>query len=125
MGLSSLVDTILEDGHIEESEVEDLRAEIYGEHGDGGTDVTQNELREVWRAKDEAESYCTAFGDFVVQAAVDCVLGDSTTPGSVDADEAALLNELIGADGMTDEIEERVLVAVRQRATSVHPTLMG
>jgi hypothetical protein len=119
------IEAILDDGHIDETETLAIAAEIYGEEGDGGTDITEGELRILFTLKDSADSYCSAFGDLVVQATTDFALNDENTPNVVDEYEASVLNELIQGDGVTDEVEERILISIRNRATSIHPSLMG
>ena len=119
------VQAILADGHVDLEETQNLRAEIYGEDGDGGSQVTEGELRTLFQIKDGADSYVSEFGDLVVEAAVSYALEDPDTPGVVDAGEAAVLNELIQGDGEIDEVETRILTAIRTRAESVHPSLIG
>lgn len=119
------ITAILADNHIDEQEVEDIRTEIYSEDGDGGAHVTLAELTDLFTLKDSGATYVPAFGDLVVEAAVNYALNDPNTPGVVDADEAAGLNSLIMGDGEVDDVERRILTAIRAQATSVHPTLMG
>ena len=61
----------------------------------------------------------------MTRATVAYALEDAETPGVVDAGEAAVLNELIGADGTTDEYEAAALRQIHATATSVHPSLMS
>lgn len=119
------IQAILADGHIDSEKTANIRTEIYSEEGDGGSAVTAGEMRQLFELKDNADSYVAEFGDLVVQAAIDYALNDPDTPGVVDAEEAALLNELIMGDGEIDDVERRILTAIRAQATSVHPSLMG
>jgi hypothetical protein len=113
------ISAILDDGHIDESETISIQDAICLGN------VTEEDLRTLFMLKDEADSYCSAFGDLVVLVAVDFALNDSATPGVVDADEAAVLNELILSDGVLDEVEERILTTIREQAIQIHPSLMS
>ena len=119
------IQAILADGHVDLEETQAIREEIFGEAGDGGSQVTAGELRQLFQIKDGADSYVSEFGDLVVEATVAFALEDPDTPGVVDADEAALLNELIQSDGEIDAVETRILTAIRTLATSVHSSLIG
>jgi hypothetical protein len=113
------ISAILADGHIDESETISIQDAIcFG-------NVTEEDLRTLFMLKDEADSYCSAFGDLVVLAAVDFALNDPITPGVVDADEAAVLNELMLSDNVLDEVEDRILTTIRKQATQIHPSLLS
>jgi hypothetical protein len=111
---------ILSDGHINVDETASIRAEVYA---DG--QIEEEELRDLYYLKDTAESYVPEFGQLVADATVSFALGDKNTPGEVSGDEAEVLNDLIGADGTTDNWEQLALSRIRKEATSVHPSLMS
>lgn len=113
------IDAILADGHIDESEVDAIRAEIYA---DGIIDL--DEAQDLFTLADEADSYCDAFATLFIEAITTAVLSDEETPGVVDADEAEFLNAMIMGDGEVSDLERRLLANIRAQATSVHESLM-
>ena len=117
------ITAITADGYIDEHEVSLIRADIFGEHGDEGSDVSEAELRMVDEIKNGVTfgEWTTSFADTYVEAVVNYAARD----GEVDAGEAAVLNELFGADGTIDALEARALTALRQSGATIHESLMG
>lgn len=114
---------ITSDGYIDEHENSLVRADIFGEHGDEGADVSEAEFRMVDEIKNGVPfgQWTSSFADTYVEAGVNYAARD----GEVDAGEAAVLNELIGADGTIDALEARLLTAIRQSGATIHSSLMG
>lgn len=117
------IDAILEDGYIDGDEVAAIRAEIFADDGDEGSDVSEAEFRMVDEIKNGVEygQWVSAFEVLYIEAGMNYAARD----GEVDANEAGVLNELIGADGVTDPLEERLLIALRSSGATIHPSLMG
>jgi hypothetical protein len=103
---------ILADGRIDEDEVAQLRAELYA---DGKID--KDEVEFLIALRNEAASVCPAFEDFFFGAVKDNVLAD----GSIDAEEAFWLRQLVFADGKVDEREKQFLRELRGQARKVSP----
>jgi len=117
------IQAIVEDGFIDDSEVAAIRAEIFGDDGEDGSDVSEGEFRMVDQIKNSVEygQWVPAFEVLYIEAGVNYAARD----GEVDANEAAVLNEIIGADGMTDALEEHLLISLRASGATIHPSLMG
>src|SRR5262249_17793485 len=85
------------DGRIDEEEVVRLRRELYA---DGVID--RSEVNLLVDLRQQAAAVCPAFEDLFFQAVKDHLLAD----GSLDADEAAWLREVLTADGVIDDREK-------------------
>jgi hypothetical protein len=110
--LQQLKAMILDDGVIEEAEVEIIRRELYA---DGQIDRAEVEF--LIAVRNEAEGTCPAFEALFFKALKQNVLAD----GTVDADEAAWLREMLFADGKIDAHEKQFLRDLKAGAKSVSP----
>jgi uncharacterized tellurite resistance protein B-like protein len=110
--LQKLKAEILADGRIDEEEVTRLRAELYA---DGKIDKEEVEL--LIALRNGATSVCPSFEKLFFQAVKDNVLTD----GSIDAEEASWLREMLFADGKIDEGEKQFLRQLRSEARKVCP----
>ncbi len=117
--LAALVVAILEDGVIDEAEVEQLRALLLA---DGVIDREEAdalfELNDATSGKDNHASW----NEFFVTSLVAHVLEDDESPGVVDEDEGAYLKGKIYGDGEVDANERALIKALKESATGVIPT---
>ena len=110
--LRKLKAEILADGRIDDAEVARLRTELYA---DGKIDKDEVEL--LIALRNGATEVCPAFEKLFFQALKDNVLQD----GSIDAEEASWLREMLFADGKIDENEKQFLRQLRSEARSTSP----
>ena len=119
--LSSLKSAVLEDGIIDESEVQMIRSVIYGTGGGAGSDVDRAEadfifdLNDATSGKDNHSSWKELF----VEAIAKHVLEDEESPGEVDEDEGEWLIKRIEGDGKYDENEKALLKNIEKNAKSI------
>lgn len=123
--LEALRAAILEDGVIDDSEVEMIRKVIYGSASGGGTSVDKAEadflfdLNDATSGKNNSPAWKTLF----VEAISKHVLEDESSPGKIDEAEADWLIERIEGDGEYDENEKALLQYIKTHATDIHPKL--
>ena len=110
--LKKLKAEILADGRIEEEEVQRLQRELYA---DGQID--KDEVEFLIALRNEAASTCASFDPFFFKAIKDNVLTD----GSIDAEEAAWLRQMLFTDGKIDDNEKQFLRQLRSQARQVSP----
>jgi len=110
--LQDLKARLLADGVIDDSEVEVLRKELYA---DGKIDQAEVELLVALR--NEAKQTCSSFEKLFFEAVTENVLQD----GSIDADEAKWLREMLFADGKIDAAEKQFLQQLHTKARKVSP----
>lgn len=115
MNLQELKADLLADGIIDAAEVEKLKEILYA---DGIIDKEEAdflfELNDAVTGKDNDPSW----ESFFIQAIADFLLKDEVSPGEIDADEAAWLEEKIGADGQVDGTEKALLEKLKVEAKS-------
>lgn len=115
MNLQELKADLLADGIIDAAEVEKLKEILYA---DGVIDKEEAdflfELNDAVTGKDNDPSW----ESFFIQAIADFLLKDEVSPGEIDADEAAWLEEKIGADGQVDGTEKALLEKLKVEAKS-------
>lgn len=118
--LKNLKDAILADGVVDASEVAQLRTAVYA---DGAVD--QEELQLMFDINNvvSGKANCPEWKELFVKVCTDALLADATSPGVVDADEAANLIALIGSDGQIDELELALLVNIAKTATDCDQSL--
>ena len=123
--LSSLKAAVLEDGIIDEAEVEMIRKVIYGTGGAGGAAVDRMEADFLFELNDatSGKENHPSWKDLFVEAISSHVLEDEVSPGEIDEDEAEWLIAKIEADGVTDENEEALLQNIKAKATAIADTL--
>jgi carbon storage regulator CsrA len=103
---------ILADGRIQEHQVEALRRELYA---DGKID--REEVEFLVSLRNQARSVSPSFDRLFFHALKDHILTD----GSVDAEEARWLREVLFADGQIDDNEKQFLRDLRATARQVSP----
>jgi hypothetical protein len=108
--LQNLKAQILADGTIEDHEVEVIRRELYAD----GT-IDREEVEFLIALRNEARSVCPAFEQLFFQAVKQNVLTD----GSIDAEEAAWLRQMLFADGKIDAREKEFLSELKNEARRV------
>lgn len=106
--MKELVKQILEDGKIEASEVQKLRAAILA---DGKVD--EEEAKALFKLNEEANEKDPSFKDLFVEGIKSFVLEDEV----IDEKEEKLLLENICADGKIDENERALLEALAAETT--------
>ncbi|MFX0132597.1 MAG: hypothetical protein ACFFDN_03005 [Candidatus Hodarchaeota archaeon] len=123
--LSSLKEAVLEDGIIDETEVQTICKVIYGTGSGAGEGVDRAEadfmfeLNDAVTGKDNHPSWQTLF----VEAISKHVLEDEVSPGEVDEDEANWLISRIEGDEQVDDTEKALLKAIKEKAKSIANTL--
>ena len=119
--LATLRDAVIEDGKVDDSEVVDIREEIFADDA-----IDQDEAVMLFEINDAVTGNpenSPLWGDLFVEAVTSFVLDDEDSTGSVDDAEAQFLVDQIGADGQIDALEERLLDNIRDNATSISPIL--
>lgn len=115
MTLQELKDDLLADGIIDAAEVAKLKEILYA---DGVIDKEEAdflfEINDAVTGKENDPSW----ESFFIQAISDFLLKDEVSPGEIDADEAAWLEEKIGADGQVDGTEKALLENLQKEAKS-------
>lgn len=118
--IADVVKAILEDGTIDEAEVAKLKERLYA---DGTIDKEEAEalftINDGVKGKDNAASWPKLFAG----AICDFLLKDETSPGIVDADEAAWLIEKLEGDGEIDANEKFLLKSLKENAKELHADL--
>lgn len=118
--LEELKRNLLADGKIDADEVELLRKELYD---DGVIDKEEAnllfELNDAVSGADNDSSWQKLF----VDAITSYLLEDETSPGEVDADEAAWLIAKIGNDGKIDGVEKALLLNLKDKAKPLPDSL--
>ena len=119
--LSSIKAAILEDGIIDEAEVEMIRKVIYGTGGAGGAAVERVEADFLFELNDavSGKENHPSWKDLFVEALSSHVLEDEVSPGEIDQAEADWLIAHIEADEVYDENEKALLQNIKDKATLV------
>jgi hypothetical protein len=123
--LSSLKAAVLEDGIIDEAEVEMIRKVVYGTGGAGGEAVERSEADFLFELNDATSGKANhpSWKDLFVEAISSHVLEDEASPGEIDKDEADYLVDKIMADGVVDENEKALLENIKAKATAIDASL--
>ena len=118
--VSEIVKAILEDGIVDETEVEQLKKRLYA---DGKIDKEEAEalftINNAVTGKNNAASWTKLFAE----AICDFLLKDDVSPGVVDDDEAAWLIAELEGDGQIDDTEKYLLKALKENAKELSPVL--
>ena len=111
--LESLKADILADGIIDADEAKQLTDLLYE---DGEIDQEEAdflfELNDAVSGNNNAPEWEALF----IKAICDFLLEDANSPGEIDAEEADWLVAKIGADGQVDELELKLLKALKEKA---------
>lgn len=123
--LESLKSAVLDDGIIDDAEVEMIKAVIYGTGGGAGEDVDRKEADFLFDLNDAVfgKDNAPAWQDLFVEAISKHVLEDETSPGVIDEDEADWLIGKIEGDGTYDTIEKALLSNIKASAKEIHTKL--
>lgn len=109
-----LVKEVIADGEISASEVEMLDQSVFE---DGK--ASKEEVEQLFKAKDNVTNVDPSFTDLLVKTVVAFALNDDDTPGVVSKEEGDFISSLITSDGTIDAIEKEVLLALKEKATSI------
>jgi|SaaInl8_200m_RNA_FD_contig_123_8634_length_3055_multi_8_in_0_out_2_4 hypothetical protein len=123
--IESLKTAILEDGIIDDNEVEMIKKVIYGTGGGAGEKVDRSEADFLFELNDAASGKENASGwkDLFVEALSKHVLEDEVSPGVIDEDEADWLISHIEGDETYDENEKALLLNIKTNAKEIHTKL--
>jgi len=123
--LASLKAAVLEDGVVDDDEVEMIKAVIYGKGGGEGEGVDRAEADFLFAINDavSGKANCAGWQALLVEAITKHVLEDETSPGEIDDDEAAWLIANIEGDGQVDEAEKAILASIKANATVIADSL--
>jgi len=123
--LESAKEAILEDGVIDDDEVEMIKKIIYGTGGGAGEDVDRAEADFLFDLNDatSGKNNAPSWKDLFVEAIGKHVLEDDVSPGVIDDAEAAWLIGRIEGDGTYDENEKALLLHIKSVAKDIHQTL--
>ena len=119
--LSSMKSAILEDGVIDEAEVQMIRKVIYGTGSGGGEAVDRAEADFLFDLNDatSGKPNHASWKDLLVEAICKHVLEDETSPGEIDEEEGDWLIARIEGDDEYDENEKALLSAIKGSARSI------
>ena len=123
--LESVKAAILEDGIIDDDEVEMIKKVIYGTGGGAGEGVDRAEADFLFDLNDatSGKNNSPAWKDLFVGAIAKHVLEDEVSPGAIDEDEADWLIERIEGDGIYDENEKALLLYIKANAKEIQDNL--
>ena len=123
--LDSLKQAILEDGVIDEGEVEMMKKVIYGIGGGGGEGIDRAEADFLFDLNDatSGRENCEEWKAFFIEAVTKHVLEDEISPGVIDEDEAGWLINRIEGDNTYDDNEKALLGNIKVKAKEIHPDL--
>jgi uncharacterized membrane protein YebE (DUF533 family) len=118
--IADVVNAILADGVIDDAEVTQLKKRLYA---DGTIDKEEAEalftINDGVKGKNNSPAWKTLFAE----AVCDFLLKDESSPGVVDADEAAWLIEKLEGDGDIDANEKFLLKSLKEKAKELAPNL--
>lgn len=119
--LETLKSSVLEDGVIDENEVNAIKAAIYGEGGADGSGVSRKEADFLFALNDavSGKKNHASWQKLFVEAISKHVLEDETSPGIIDEQEAAWLVAKISGDGKLDTAEKALFENISTKAKSM------
>ena len=125
--LDCLYQAIIEDGIIDEDEVDMIRTVIFSDGGAGGADIDNEEATFLFKLNDACSGNANSdvWKVLFVEALTKFVLEDEESPGEIDEDEAQFLIKNIWNDGSVDEAEKALLLSLKKQATKIHPSLLN
>ena len=123
--LSSIKSAILEDGVVDLEEVQMLTKVIYGAGGAGGADVDRAEAELIFEINDATSGggNVSEWTTFFVEAISKHVLEDEVSPNEIDDEEGDWLVSKIQGDGQLDDNEKSLLLAIKDKASSISEKL--
>lgn len=119
--LSSLKTAVLEDGIIDEVEVQIIRKVIYGTGSRAGTDVDRAEADFLFDLNDatSGKNNHPSWKELFVEAIGKHVLEDKISPGEIDEDEGNWLISRIERDDKYDDNEKALLADIKKKAKTI------
>lgn len=110
--LASLKAAVIDDGVIDDDEIDMIKAVIYGQGGGSGSDVDRAEADFLFALNDATSGAANSAGweALFVEAIVHHLLTDDDSAGTLGDSEADWLLARIEGDGETDENERALLV---------------
>lgn len=119
--LSSLKAAVLEDGVIDEAEVQMIRKVIYGPGGSAGTAVSREEADFLFDLNDATSGKLNhpSWKELFVEAISKHLLEDEVSPGEIDEAEGDWLVAHIESDQQYDENEKALLANIKKSAKSI------
>ena len=114
--MSEMLRDILADGVIDAGEVKQLRERLYA---DGSIDREEAELLFKLNDATSGKSNDASWQSFFVEALTDHVLGDKSSPGALDDDEAKWLLACMESDGKLDANEKALIDNIKAKAKSL------
>lgn len=123
--LGSMKNSILEDGIIDDAEVEMIRNVIFGTGGGAGEQVDRAEADFLFALNNatSGNKNSPAWKSLFVDALTKHVLEDDVSPGVVDEEEADWIIGRIEGDGVYDDNEKALLKSIKENARQVHRKL--
>ena len=118
--IDEVVKAILEDGVIDEAEVEQLKKRLYAD-----SKIDKEEAEALFTINDavKGKNNAAAWAKLFAEAVCDFLLKDETSPGVVDAEEAAWLIEKLEGDSEIDANEKFLLKSLKENAKELAPEL--
>ena len=123
--LESLKAAILEDGIIDDNEVDMLKKVIYGAGGGDGEGVDRAEADFLFDLNDSTsgKNNSSAWKELFVEAISKHILEDEKSPGVIDEGEADWLIGRIEGDETYDDNEKALLLYIKANAKEIHDKL--
>ncbi len=122
MGLQALKSEVLADGKVDADEVQKLSTAIFA---DGVVDREEADVLFEINDKVSGQANDTGWDDLFIKGVSSHVLSDETSPGEIDEGEADYLISKVMADGKVDDLEKKLLVNIKAKATKVHAKLQA
>jgi len=120
--LDSLKTTIIEDGIVDEEEVEMMKKVVYASAGASGSDIDRMEANMIFDINDATsgkEGHHASWKPFFVEAISKHLLDDEASPNEIDEDEGNWLIERIEGDGEYDNNEKALLSYIKENAKKI------
>lgn len=123
--LESLKAAVLEDGIIDDNEVDMIKKLIYGTGGGAGEGVDRAEADFLFDLNDatSGKNNSPAWKNLFVEAISKHVLEDEISPGVIDEDEADWLIGRVEGDETYDDNEKTLLSHIKANAKEIHDKL--
>ena len=118
--IADVVKAILADGVIDDAEVAQLKKRLYA---DGTIDKEEAEALFTINDGIKGKSNSAIWKTLFAEAVCDFLLKDESSPGIVDADEAAWLIEKLEGNGDIDANESFLLKSLKEKAKELAPNL--
>lgn len=119
--LDKFKDIILEDGVIDEHEVNTIKRIIYSEGGIAGSSIDKKEADWLFDLNDAVSGKANhvSWKHLMADAITKFVLEDENSPNVLDDEEANWLSEKIMGDGKLDEVEQEIINKIKEKALKI------